>query len=54
MKHCHPDTPVDKTPVFRPTILAIELQVTRRKIREAIEIRNRKAKINKTKGWKLD
>ena len=54
MKHCHPDTPVDKTPVFRATILTIELRVTRRKICEAIEIRDRKPKINKTKGWKLD
>ena len=54
MKHCHPDTPVDKTPVFRATILAIELRVTRRKIREAIEIRDCKPKINKNKGWKLD
>ena len=54
MKHCHPDTPVDKTPFFRATILAIELRVTRRKIREAIEIRDRKPQINKTKGWKLD
>ena len=54
MKHYHPDTPVDKTPIFKATILAIELRVTQRKIREAIEIRDRKPKLSKTKGWKLD
>ena len=42
----HPEVVLSKMPVFKVAILA----VVTRKIREAIEIRERKPAINRTKG----
>ena len=54
MRKHHTDVTVDKAPVFRARILAIERNVSNRKAREAIEIRDRRPAINRNKGWRLD
>ena len=50
----HMDAVIGKEPVFTANILAIEQAIVRRKVREAIEIRDRKPMINKNRGWRLD
>ena len=54
MKKHHTDVTVDKAPVFRARILAIERNVSNRKAPEAIEIRDRRPAINRNRGWRLD
>ena len=46
----HPTESVGKKPVFNARVLAVEWNALRRKTREAIEIRDRQAAINKTKA----
>ena len=43
-----------KTPIFTASILAFEENVVRRKVRETIEIRDHRPKINCNGGWQLD
>ena len=50
----HLEVKVQKEPIFAATLLAVELNATTRKAREAIEIRDRKPLINRNKGWRLD
>ena len=50
----HPEQIVGKNPVFAATILAIENNVTTRRTREAIEIRDRRPSINNSRGWTLE
>ena len=47
----HPEVVLSKMPVFKVEILAVLKHEVTRKIREAIEIRERKPAINRTKGW---
>ena len=49
----HRNEQVEKKPVFAAKILAIEGDSNTRKAREAIEIRDKKPSINKSKGWSL-
>ena len=49
----HPDIKVNKTPIFSGSILATVKGETKRKVREAIEIRRRNPRINRSKGWNL-
>ena len=54
MRKHHTDVTIDKAPVFKARILAIERNVSNRKAREAIEIRDRRPAINRNKRWRLD
>ena len=47
----HAEVVLSKMPVFKVAILAVVKHKVTRKIREAIEIRERKPAINRTKGW---
>ena len=47
----HPEVVLSKMPVFNFAILAVVKHKVTRKIREAIERRERKPAINRTKGW---
>ena len=49
----HPEVTVGKKPVFDVRILASTRSSTTRKLREAVEIRDRKPGINRCKGWVL-
>ena len=47
----HPETEMTKKPVFSASIIAQENDGVKRKLREAIEIRERRPAINRSKGW---
>ena len=49
----HPEVEVGKKPVFKAKVLASTRSSITRKVREAVEIRDRKPGINKSKGWVL-
>ena len=51
MREKHPEVDINKEPVFTAKILATVEMETKRKIREAIEIRERNPAINRSKGW---
>ena len=47
----HPEVVLSKMSIFKVTILAVVKHEVTRKIREAIEILERKPAINRMKGW---
>ena len=49
----HPEIQISKAPVFTGSVIATLKSHTQRKVREAIEIRERNPQINRTKGWTL-
>ena len=50
----HPGVTLDKAPVFgNCRIIADAPQATTRKIREAVEIRDRKPAVNRVGGWRI-
>ena len=49
----HRDVVIAKESVFAAQVLAIEKNSAKRKVGEAIEIRGRQPKINRTKGWTI-
>ena len=49
----HPEVVIEKKPVFVAKVISTSGTETARKFREAIEIRDRKPRINKSKGWVL-
>lgn len=54
MRQHHPEQKIDKEPVFgNARILAATSEDSQRKLREAIEIREIRPAINKSKGWTL-
>ena len=53
MREKHPRVEVGKAPIFSAKVLATVKMDTKRKIREAVEIRERSPTINRSKGWML-
>ena len=54
MRRHHPTENLDKEPVFfNAKILAVAPGESQRKLREAIEIREARPTINKSRGWTL-
>ena len=54
MRRHHPTEKLDKEPVFfNAKILAVAPEESQRKLREAIEIREARPAINKSRGWTL-
>ena len=54
MRKKHPGVTLDKAPVFgNCRIIADAPQATTRKIREAVEIRDRKPAVNRVGGWRI-
>ena len=51
MRMEHLEVVLSKMPIFKVAILAVVKDEETRKIREAMEIRERKPAINRTKGW---
>ena len=49
----HQEIEIAKEPIFTARVLAIEKNSAKRKVREAIEIRDRQPKINRTRGWAI-
>ena len=49
----HREIEIAKEPIFTVRVLAIEKNSARRKVREAIETRDRQPKINRTRGWTI-
>ena len=49
----HQEIEIAKEPIFTARVLTIEKNNAKRKVREAIEIRDRQPKINRTRGWAI-
>ena len=53
MRTEHPDLTINKAPIFTAKLIATSTKHTVRKFREAMEIRDRKPTVNRSKGWAL-
>ena len=52
MRKHHPGENINKEPIFSAKVLATVTNSSKRKTREAIEIRDRQPSINRSKGWR--